>query len=162
MGVIHRVMSFFGLVGEEEVRTEKLSKREIEYEEDDWLADESDYYANSSYVPTKKAAASQNKVISLQAIKQHVKLVLVEPRSYEDTQELADYLRERRIVLTNLQRMNHEQAKRIVDFLSGTVYALGGDIQKVGPNIFLCTPDTVEIQGSISEVFEENVQSRMR
>src|SRR5690606_38907967 len=110
----------------------------------------------------KGKAAQTNNVVSLQAVKQNIKLVLVEPRTYEETQELADFLRQRRIVLTNLQRMNHEQAKRIVDFLSGTVYALGGDIQKVGPNIFLCTPDIVEIQGSIAEFYEEDFQTRMR
>ncbi|MBC8923042.1 cell division protein SepF, partial [Escherichia coli] len=44
---------------------------------------------------------------------------------------------------------------RIVDFLSGTVYALGGDIQRVGNNIFLCTPDNVEVDGSISEMLDE-------
>ena len=44
-----------------------------------------------------------------------------------------------------------EQAKRIIDFLSGTVYAIGGDLQKIGVGIFLCTPKNVNVEGSISE-----------
>lgn len=58
--------------------------------------------------------------------------------------------------MVNLQRIDHDQAKRIVDFLSGTVYAIGGDIQKIGMNIFLCTPDNVEVSGNISEFLQEH------
>ena len=54
----------------------------------------------------------------------------------------------------NLQRIDKLSAKRIIDFLSGTVYAIGGDIQKVGSDIFLCTPDNVEVAGSITEMIE--------
>ena len=46
----------------------------------------------------------------------------------------------------NLQRIDKISAKRIIDFLSGTVYAIGGDIQRVGTDIFLCTPDNVEVE----------------
>ncbi|MNG37265.1 Cell division protein SepF [compost metagenome] len=56
----------------------------------------------------------------------------------------------------NLQRMSTDQALRIVDFMSGTVYAIGGDIQKLGVRTFLCTPDNVDIQGSISELLGES------
>lgn len=58
----------------------------------------------------------------------------------------------------NLQRIQHDQAKRIVDFLSGTVYALGGDIQRIGADIFLCTPENVDVSGTISELIEEEHQ----
>jgi cell division inhibitor SepF len=62
----------------------------------------------------------------------------------------------RRAVVINLQRVDHQQAKRIVDFLSGTVYALNGDIQKLGAETFLCTPDNVNVSGTISEALSEN------
>ncbi|GAE47136.1 FtsZ-interacting protein related to cell division [Mesobacillus boroniphilus JCM 21738] len=55
----------------------------------------------------------------------------------------------------NLQRIEQDQARRIVDFLSGTVYAISGDIQRIGMNIFLCTPDNVEVTGNISELMQE-------
>ncbi|MNI95478.1 Cell division protein SepF [compost metagenome] len=55
----------------------------------------------------------------------------------------------------NLHKSRQDQALRIVDFLSGTVYALNGTISKIGPNIFFCTPDGVDIQGSISELMGE-------
>jgi len=55
-----------------------------------------------------------------------------------------------------LQRMRKEQARRIVDFLSGTVYALSGQIQKVGADIFMCTPDNVEMEGSITDLLTQD------
>ncbi|EFR83979.1 cell division protein SepF, partial [Listeria monocytogenes FSL F2-208] len=95
------------------------------------------------------------KVVSMQGAQFSSRMVLAEPRVYAEAQELADYLKEYKSVVVNLQRISHDQATRIVDFLSGTVYALGGDIQRVGNNIFLCTPDNVEVDGSISEMLDE-------
>ena len=51
----------------------------------------------------------------------------------------------------NLKRVTPDQAKRIVDFLSGTIYAIGGDLQKLGGGIFLCTPKNVNVEGKISD-----------
>ena len=50
-----------------------------------------------------------------------------------------------------MKRVTQEQAKRIIDFLSGTVYAIGGDLQKIGVGIFLCTPKNVNVEGTISD-----------
>ena len=83
------------------------------------------------------------------------KVVLVEPRVYAEAQDIADHLKNRRAAVVNLQRIEKDQAKRIIDFLSGTVYAIGGDIQKIGIDIFLCTPDNVEVSGSISQLMQE-------
>ena len=94
---------------------------------------------------------AKGNVVSIHAQK-NMKIVLTEPRAFEDTQEIADYLRSRRTVVVNLQRVRKDQAVKIVDFLSGTVYALNGSIAKVGPDIFLCAPDNVELQGTITEM----------
>lgn len=93
-------------------------------------------------------------VVNLKSIEQpSPKVVLCEPRSYNEVQEIADNIVNRRAIVINLQRVDHNQAKRIVDFLSGTVYALNGDIQKLGTETFLCTPDNVDVSGTISEAF---------
>ncbi|WP_010649448.1 cell division protein SepF [Oceanobacillus massiliensis] len=101
----------------------------------------------------KKAAKN---VVNLTSVQQSTsKVVLYEPRNYNEAQEIADNIVNRRAVIINLQRVENQQAKRIVDFLSGTVYAVNGDIQKLGSETFLCTPDNVEVSGSISEFFTE-------
>src|SRR5574342_417820 len=107
---------------------------EDDYEFENEYAEES-YDEEEELTPshTKKGKAN---VVSLQSIQQQVKVVLVEPRVYAEAQDIADQLKNRRAVVMNLQCIPHDQAKRIVDFLSGTVYAIGGDIQKLGPNTF--------------------------
>ena len=79
------------------------------------------------------------------------KMILLEPRAYSESQQIVDHLKNRNTVVVNLKRVTSDQAKRIVDFLSGTIYAIGGDIQKIGGGIFLCTPNNVNIQSSISD-----------
>ena len=69
------------------------------------------------------------------------KMMLLEPRAYSESQQIADHLKDRNAVVVNLKRVTPDQGKRIVDFLSGTLYAIGGDLQKLGGGIFLCTPN---------------------
>ena len=77
-------------------------------------------------------------------------VTLVEPRVYAEVRDIADHLKSRRSVIVNLHRVEHDQKKRIIDFLSGTVYVISGDIQRVGADIYLCTPADVEVTGEIS------------
>ena len=79
------------------------------------------------------------------------KMILLEPRAYSESQQIADHLKMRNTVVVNMKRVTPDQAKRIVDFLSGTVYALGGDLQKIGGGIFLCTPKDVDVEGAITD-----------
>lgn len=79
------------------------------------------------------------------------KMILLEPRAYSESQQIADHLKKRNTVVVNMKRVTPDQAKRIVDFLSGTVYALGGDLQKIGAGIFLCTPKNVDVEGAITD-----------
>ncbi|MFD2672294.1 cell division protein SepF [Marinicrinis sediminis] len=139
MGVMNKFMNFLGLQEEEEViERERVQDQEEEIE------------------PVAGDFRKQQKsnVVSLHSQK-NVKVMLCEPNNYDETQEIADFLRSRRSVVVNLQRVRRDQAVRIVDFLSGTVYALNGHISKVGPNIFMCTPDSVEVHGKITEMQEQ-------
>lgn len=88
------------------------------------------------------------------------KMMLLEPRAYSESQQIADYLKERNAVVVNLKRVTPDQAKRIVDFLSGTLYAIGGDLQKLGGGIFLCTPNNVNVEGEITDDAPPKAQSK--
>lgn len=79
------------------------------------------------------------------------KLILLEPRAFSESQQIADHLKNRHTVIVNLRRVTTDQAKRIVDFLSGTIYAIGGDLQKIGGGIFLCAPRNMSVQGKMAE-----------
>ncbi len=79
------------------------------------------------------------------------KMILLEPRSFSEAQAIADHLKTRNSVVVNLKRVTSAQAKRIIDFLSGCVYAIGGNMQKIGVGIYLCTPKNVNVQGKITD-----------
>jgi len=79
------------------------------------------------------------------------KMILFEPRAYSESQQIADYLKNNNAVIVNLKRVTPDQAKRIVDFLSGTLYAIEGGLEKLGGGIFLCTPNTVPVEGKITD-----------
>ncbi|WP_455661893.1 cell division protein SepF [Pradoshia sp.] len=141
MSIVSKVKTFFALDDEE-----------YEYEEEYVEEEKTPMKTNKSAVQAQK----QQNVVSLQSIQKSSKLVLLEPRAYADAQEIADHLKNRRGVVVNLQRISPDQARRIVDFLSGTVYAIAGDIQRIGANIFLCTPENVDVSGSISGYAQED------
>ena len=132
--------------------------QEVDEVMEDHFEDQETESRSRSRSSQKKGQASQN-VVSLQSVQKGAKVILLEPRTYDEAQDIADHLKARKAVIINLQRISHDQAKRVVDFLSGTVYAIGGDIQKLGSNIFLCTPDNVDVSGSITEMMQEHFQS---
>ena len=79
------------------------------------------------------------------------KMMLLEPRAYSESQQIADYLKSRNTVVVNLKRVTSDQAKRLIDFLTGCIYAIGGSLQKLGNGIYLCTPNNVNVQGKMSD-----------
>ena len=83
------------------------------------------------------------------------KMILLEPRAFSESQQIADYLKKRNTVVVNLKRVTPDQGKRIIDFVSGTLYAIGGGMQKLGDGIFLCTPKNINVQGKMTEDSEE-------
>ncbi|AKO93911.1 MULTISPECIES: cell division protein SepF [Priestia] len=151
MGMKSKFKNFFALEEDEYVEEEYEQRR---YEEEPREQEPREM---------KQQTQNQNQnVISLQSVQKSSKVVLFEPRMYAEAQDITDHLKNRKAVVVNLQRISRDQGVRIVDFLSGTVYALGGDIQKVGTNIFLCTPDNVDVTGAISDVGEEQVTNNKR
>lgn len=90
------------------------------------------------------------------------KMMLLEPRAYSESQQIADYLKNRNAVVVNLKRVTPDQAKRIVDFLTGTLYAIGGSLQKLGGGIFLCTPNNINVEGKISNETDVKTSKKVK
>lgn len=79
------------------------------------------------------------------------KITVYEPLAYSDCKTIAQALLRKEVVIVTFSSMEEHQAKRVVDFLTGTVYALEGDIQRIGAEIFLCTPTSVEIDSTVAK-----------
>ena len=93
---------------------------------------------------------SLNEINTAKLDSQLNKVIIREPNEYSDTQDIADCLKQNFPVFVNLQRLSKNEAKRVVDFLSGTIYAIDGDIKRVGTNLFLCTPKNISTEGQIT------------
>lgn len=121
----------------------KKIKKMFQDDDDNLIGTEDEYYAVSEDEALKEADKTGNKMI------------LMEPRAYSESQQIADHLKNRNSVVVNLKRVTSAQAKRIIDFLSGCIYSIGGKMQKIGVGIYLCTPKNVNIQGKISDDVEK-------
>ena len=83
------------------------------------------------------------------AARQQFKLVVTEPKSFDECPKLVDSLKSRKPVIVNLERLESDTARKIFDFLSGATYALNGNVQKVANNIFVFAPENVDINSSV-------------
>ena len=85
----------------------------------------------------------------------NTRVVVCEPKSFDETQSIADNLKNHRAVIINLEEVDLELAKRVVDFISGTAYALNGSMQKVGNGIFLFVPNNMDIASETRDLARE-------
>jgi len=86
----------------------------------------------------------KGKLVSLTASR-HNAIVLMEPTTFAEAQEVGDHLKNRAAILVNLSGLDHELATRILDFASGMTYALSGTMQKISDAIFLFAPSSVTV-----------------
>lgn len=96
--------------------------------------------------------SNSDKVISMNghpAATTSSKISIYQPRLYSDVQEIADELLAHRATVVNFSQMETATANKVIDFLNGTVYAIDGDIKRIGEQIFLCTPHNFEVEGSV-------------
>ena len=100
----------------------------------------------------------RGKVVPLNAQGQMVKMVISQPTTFEQSEEICSLLKEKKSVIVNLEYVNKDVARRIVDFISGGVYALDGHIQKISNSIFLIAPMNYEIT---NEMAREEIKSKL-
>ncbi|MCR4441146.1 MAG: cell division protein SepF [Peptococcaceae bacterium] len=125
---------FLDLVGFTEVKEEVVVEEESPLDEvPEWK-------------PSRK---TRGQVVPLNTSKEQIKVVLIEPAAFDDCQQIADSLKNKRTVIINLENIDLGLARRIIDFVGGTAYALGGALQKIGSGIIIAVPSNVDISGDI-------------
>ena len=100
---------------------------------------------------------NNSKVLNMQATQQ-VKMVISQPTSFEQSEAICDLLKEKKSVIVNLEYVNKDIARRIVDVVSGAVHALDGHIQKISNSIFLIAPYNYDIT---NEMAREEIKNKM-
>ena len=96
----------------------------------------------------------QQKVVNMPDTSK-VRLLIYKPLSYEDTQNIIDNLKEKKSIVVNLDELDVDVAQRILDFISGAVYALNGNIRKAARNIFVVAPFNVDVTTSGAQAVSE-------
>jgi len=99
----------------------------------------------------------KNKIVNMPQTQQ-IKMVITQPTTFEQSEEICSYLKERKSVIVNLEYVNKDVARRIIDFISGSVHALEGHIQKVSNAIFLIAPINYDIANDIAR---EEIKSKL-
>ncbi|RVU70301.1 MULTISPECIES: cell division protein SepF [Lactobacillus] len=134
---------FFGISGDDDA----VNEEDYEAEHHEQVEDDEVPYntINRDNVVSIKQGMNQAKS----------QIVLYEPRVYSDAKEVAQNLLKNKAVVINFSRMEDSSARRIVDFITGTVYALNGEIQRIGDKIFLATPPKFVTDGKISELIDK-------
>ena len=141
---------------------EELRKITHPYAEEDDYPDEyddeeTDMRSNRGSYEERRPRAEERrgKLVSIHATTQ-LKVMLVKPERFENAVEIADHLKDRRTVVLNLESTPKEEAKRLLDFLSGVTYAGEGKIKKIAANTYLITPYHVDIEGDLLDELESS------
>lgn len=139
--IMNRVLDLFGVdtAGEE-------YEEEEEFEQEPEQEEEGRNFWNR-----------RSKVVNMPQTEQ-IKMVISQPTTFEQSEAICDLLKEKKSVIVNLEYVNKDVARRIVDFISGGVYALDGHIQKISNSIFLIAPMNYEIT---NEMAREEIKSKL-
>ena len=148
--IMDKVWGLFG--GVDQGETEEYDDDDV-YEYDD----KSSNYENEEE-DRKFFGKKGGKIVSLNGQNQSVKMVISQPTTFEQSEEICSLLKEKKSVIVNLEYVNKDVARRIVDFISGGVYALDGHIQKISNSIFLIAPMNYEIT---NEMAREEIKSKL-
>ncbi len=105
----------------------------------------------------KRLFGKRNKIVAMPQ-NPSVKMVISQPTTFEQSEEICSFLKEKKSVIVNLEYVNKDVARRIVDFISGGVYALNGHIQKISNSIFLIAPVNYEIT---NEMAREEIKNKL-
>ena len=149
--LMNKVWDLFGMDSaepEEEYDDENV----YEYDDEDDVTEEN----NKKQLFGRK---NKEKVVQMpQSQPNAIKMVISQPTSFEQSDEICSFLKEKKSVIVNLEYVNKDVARRIVDFISGGVYALDGYIQKVSNSIFLVAPSNYEIT---KEMAREEMKNKL-
>ncbi len=138
VAIVNKFLDALGLSNDNEQETENEDIYNIEEEKDTEEVEERGIFGNK-----------KGKITSMPQI-QAVKMVITQPTSFDQSEEICNYLKEKKSIIVNLEYVNKDVARRIIDFLSGAVHALNGHIQKVSNSIFLIAPVNYDIESDLA------------
>lgn len=107
----------------------------------------------------KPARATAGKVVPMNGVMKQSEVCMIIPKEYNDTEGIADILLEGKTVVLNMEAMNFDTAQRVIDFISGACFTMGGHLQKISKKIIIATPSNVELSGDFTELLGDDASS---
>lgn len=150
-GLFRKTLSFFGLADEEELEVEDNEKMTIRDRKN--LSE--DRFENPVKPVQKRPLRKKVSLINSAREAKKVRVFIAKPEEFEGIQIIADNFKNNIPIIVNLQKVDQDVSKRIIDFCSGLTYALEGDIKKVADRVFLITPSNVEVNSKESDFLGE-------
>ena len=147
---MNRFLNFLGFGNDDE--DEEYD--EIEYNKRNYTNEKNNFLEEEKVEPFVRR---KPKVVPLPNTSQ-VRVVILQPNSFEQSQEICEHLKEKKSIIVNLEFVDKDVARRIIDFVSGAVYGLDGNISKVSNSIFLIAPYNYEIT---NEVAREELKNKL-
>ena len=139
------------------LRMPRLSKAEKEPEETlPKMQSTRSSYSGYTKSYQSETPSSRARVVNMGGISQ-LNMVIVQPSDYSDGRDIVNHLKSRKPVIVNLEMLDKVMAKKVVDFLSGAVFALDGSMQKVSNGIIVAVPNNMNITGNIGEELRANL-----
>ena len=145
--ILNKVWDLFGMDTAEEKEDENVYNMDDEYNQEDEEVEEKRVWGKRN----------NNKIVSMPQMQQ-VKMVISQPTSFEQSENICDLLKEKKSVIVNLEYVNKDVARRIVDVISGAVHALDGHIQKISNSIFLIAPYNYDIT---TDMAREEIKNKL-
>lgn len=163
MSVIEKMMDVLRLNDEDEYYDDEYEELEDELEEkksffmkktgtDDY---EQAVTVNEPSVKTfSRGGSSTTKITPMRSTKQSsaMEVCIIKPQGFEDSKEISETLLANRTVILNMEGLDLALAQRIIDFISGSCYAINGNLQKISSYIFIVTPKSVDISGDLQDL----------
>lgn len=155
------------LIGIEEIDDEEDDDEEEQAKSTQNMERRSIDTRNNLYTPIRNEVKEKdNRVVAMQnKMTSQFKMVVIEPKSFDECPKLVDNLKSKKPVIINLEKVESDTARKIFDFLSGATYALNGNVQKVANNIFVFAPENVDVAASVDHKgidFSGNAKSPWR
>ena len=129
----------------------------MDAEENDEDIDVAEEYEEEDSEKENKLWGRKNKVVNMPQVQQ-IKMVISQPTTFDQAEDICDLLKEKQSVIVNLEYVNKDITRRIIDVVSGAVHALDGHIQKVSNSIFLIAPFNYEIT---NEMAREEIKNKL-
>lgn len=158
--IINKFMNMMGISNQDD-DIEEIEKLEVEENDIEDYEEEEETYSRPTRSRSRKSFSEierenpygarniQSKVIPMNSSVSSSKMVITQPTCYEDVEELGAYLKNKKSVIVNLENVGKEDARRVLDFLSGAAFMIEGSIQKVSNLIYLMAPKNVEVQNDV-------------